>query len=419
MHQLNGMTPANPLFNIYCGNLRQDAVDEIRENFVFYEEHLSRYAAELVSGDAPAAEKVETYLTNLETPGYWGGAECLSAISNRYKVKIQVYQGTGRVTFSPLGSPTEPPVLRVFYRGGNGTPNHYDSIICVRPRNLVKPIQAIPICGPAGPSLLQSIIIQLTGAIPTETELNVFRWLVAEDADTRGPPFLAECGVGTTERKNFTFRIRLGSIEGDAVTFVSLAALLRLRIYVRYPNGDSLRYDPAEEGHLAAISVTGNTAASTTVLPKTDPTHTCPPPDPYDLARAVVRGGFSATQSTIAEEIQIDRSRGLRFATLNLNGCRLSAKRDSLDSYLSSRRIHIAAVQEVNLECERTATKNYDWHLGKTATNRRRGLAVLVRKGTSITLSAISTRSPYVQMHKVGFTVRTESKKERKLDFDD
>ncbi|KAL1401379.1 hypothetical protein pipiens_006646 [Culex pipiens pipiens] len=246
VHQLNGMTPANPLFNIYCGNLRQDAVDEIRENFVFYEEHLSRYAAELVSGDAPAAEKVETYLTNLETPGYWGGAECLSAISNRYKVKIQVYQGTGRVTFSPLGSPTEPPVLRVFYRGGNGTPNHYDSIICVRPRNLVKPIQAIPICGPAGPSILQSIIIQLTGAIPTETELNVFRWLVAEDADTRGPPFLAECGVGITERKNFTFRIRLGSIEGDAVTFVSLAALLRLRIYVRYPNGDSLREDPNE-----------------------------------------------------------------------------------------------------------------------------------------------------------------------------
>lgn len=127
------MTPINPLFQLYCDNLRKEAVQEIRENFQYYRQHLYNFANELIQGDAPIQEKVTTYLERLENPGYWGGAECLSAVANRYKVRIRVYQSNGIVTFTPLEPTADQPLLRVFYRGGNLNRNHYDSTLCIRP----------------------------------------------------------------------------------------------------------------------------------------------------------------------------------------------------------------------------------------------------------------------------------------------
>lgn len=127
--------------------------------------------------------------------------------------------------------------------------------------------------------------------------------------------------------------------------------------------------------------------------------------DPYDLARKVARKECTDSQVTAALDVPIDRNRGLRFASLNVNGCRSLVKRESVDSYLFSQGVHVAVLQEVNLHCEKVGTANFQWLLGAATTNRKRGLAILLRHGIGIRVMDHKYRGPNIQYIKAAYEV--------------
>lgn len=399
--------------------MRRLAVREIKRHQEQYQYHLELFATELVEGDLPLATKVGAYLDNLETPGYWGGEECLSAIANIFKVQIEVYQSDGKIVVMPDAEPGSLPVYRIFYRGNPAARNHYDSILFIRPTNLPQyPSDYMAICsdsrtiyvhnpGQEEATQIPSLLRQITGSVPTNVEINILRWLVAEDIEERPPTYLTSCGVPELEQNNYTLRMRFGYIDGGPVTYISLAALLKVRIFSHDLDGDALRYDPAQGGHLAVAHVIEDTRTipsrylSVICVKKPDSLR----PDPYDVAQTVHQDETHVSPEPIADEVTIEANRGLRFATLNVNGCRLSDKRKAIDTYLHSNRIHVAALQEVNLNCARTSTEHYHWHLSKTQVNRRRGLAVLVRKGAKINISTHSGGGPNIQLFEITYEV--------------
>ena len=109
---------------------------EIRRHQDQYQYHLESFAAELVEGNLPVSAKVSAYLDSLETPGFWGGEECLSAIANIFNVQIEVYQTNGKIVVMPDAEPGSLPIYRIFYRGYPAARNHYDSILFIRPTKL-------------------------------------------------------------------------------------------------------------------------------------------------------------------------------------------------------------------------------------------------------------------------------------------
>lgn len=416
-HQRHGVTPSNPLFDAYNTSLRKLAVRHIRTHLEQFNHHLEAFAAELVEGEIPIQDKVGVYLDRLETSGYWGGEECLTAISNLFAVRIDVHQTNGTISIVPDIEPTA--VYRIFYRGSTQHRNHYDSIICVRPAAMPQnhsdyiAIRASSRTfyaqnpGQEETTQIQSVLQQITGSVPSPTEVNILRWLIAEDIEKRPASFLTNCGIHELEQDNYTLRMRLGRIDGGPATYISLAALLKVRIFSHSIDGSALRYDPAQGGHLSFAHILEDKSTipyrylSINFIEEPESLQ----PDPYDIAQAVHQNETHSSPKPVPEVITIEETTGLRFATLNVNGCRLPAKRNAIDLYLSLNRIHVAALQEVNLCCSRTSTEHYQWHLGKTRGNQRRGLAVLIRKGARINVTAIDGGGPNVQMLEMSYEV--------------
>lgn len=104
-------------------------------------------------------------------------------------------------------------------------------------------------------------------------------------------------------------------------------------------------------------------------------------PDPLFLARKIARKETTESQETIPTPLSIDPKYGLRFASLNVNGCRVESKRILVDMFLLSYGVHVAVLQEVNLDCQRVDTPNFRWYLGAPSNSRKRGLAILIRPG--------------------------------------
>lgn len=133
VHQIYGMTPRNPLFKHYSQQAREAAVSEIRMNLPFYFDHVASYADELMTSGNSIQEKVEQYLDKLRTAGFWGGAECISALSNHFQVVLVVHQDSSKIEFAPANSEHRPlPRLHLYYRGHGAIKNHYDSVLCIR-----------------------------------------------------------------------------------------------------------------------------------------------------------------------------------------------------------------------------------------------------------------------------------------------
>lgn len=76
-----------------------------------------------------------------------------------------------------------------------------------------------------------------------------------------------------------------------------------------------------------------------------------------------------------------------------------------MDSYLFSQGVHIAALQEVNLECAEARTTNFQWLLGANTGNKKRGLAILIRHGTGIRVDDYKLRNPNIQYIKITYEV--------------
>lgn len=137
------------------------------------------------------------------------------------------------------------------------------------------------------------------------------------------------------------------------------------------------------------------------------PTEICPRPfdeDPLLIADKVSRLETCTTQDTRAT-LHLDSRTGLRFASLNVNGCRTVEKRDAIDSYLMSQRVHVAALQEVNLQSMVAMTTNYRWYLGQKAGSRKRGLALLINLNVGITVQFSRAYGSYIQHSEVVYQV--------------
>lgn len=83
----------------------------------------------------------------------------------------------------------------------------------------------------------------------------------------------------------------------------------------------------------------------------------------------------------ISEE---EGERLIRVASLNVRGCSKLEKRQEIDSMLNDFNVEVAALQEVNARAERITTENYDWRVGAQGSNKSRGLAILLKKGSDI-----------------------------------
>nr|XP_029725342.1 uncharacterized protein LOC115265206 [Aedes albopictus] len=81
-NQLYGVNPNDESFKPHSLYLRDVAVTEIQLHPDVYYEDLEAMACELIEGSAAPVQKVLAYIERLRSPGYWGGAECISALAN-------------------------------------------------------------------------------------------------------------------------------------------------------------------------------------------------------------------------------------------------------------------------------------------------------------------------------------------------
>lgn len=145
-HQLYGVSPNDESFKGYCLQLRAAAISEIEDKMDVYYGHLATIANEVITEHVATHDKVLVYLSKLKTSGYWGGAECISAIANRLNVVVIVYQHGTKIEFRPhVTEQNDLYSCHIYYRSIHrtgeeeyeqaGVNNHYDSVIRILPYN--------------------------------------------------------------------------------------------------------------------------------------------------------------------------------------------------------------------------------------------------------------------------------------------
>lgn len=437
VHQLYGITPKNPLFKPYSKQLREIAVREMRSRRDKYYNHLAIYADELVHGDLPLVEKIEEYLRMLEAPGFWGGAECISSLSDYFKVSVQVYQDNASITFSPEdGGETDPQILQIFYRGTDDARNHYDSIVCIRPYDYTLSIPA-----PNYPletsyladrdfvvectmmlsehdSLITSVGHQLTGAEIKENTVAILRCLVADEILILPSSVLTSLGIPEygEDLDTYLFHLKIGRQKVGRDFLILLSSLMGINIYLHSTNQPTVRLAPVDEGGTVTINLLENhdhfpTRFASVLKVKRNrlPTSLELREDTMMVAEKVARVELDATPDICVPAAPLDSSTGVRIASLNVNGCRGVEKRHIIDSFLLSKGVHIAVLQEVNVPGSEVMTSHYRWYLGEKSGSRKRGLALLVRIGAGITVSRRKTHGPHIELSEVSYKVMITS----------
>lgn len=434
VHQLYHVTPRNKLFKPYSTQLRETAVREIRNRIEFYYDHVTTFANELVCGDMPEATKVEEYLKLLGTAGFWGGSDCISALANHFAVRIYVHQNNACIKFDPsdnLGQ--DIPICRIYYRGSTGIRNHYDSIVCVRPHDYsLTPLANVPVeflqlnhdfkieCQTIlqdTHSLVAAIGHQLTGNRLSNESSSILRSLVADEveAEAQPPSVLSTFGLSDSEQEiaDFIYQLRIGRRDGGYGFLILFSSLMDLTIYLHRPTQETLRLSPSNS--LGTINIhllekSGNPGIQYASVVKLTNTPTRirrrldEEEDPLLIADKVSRLETCATPED-RTTLHLDSRTGLRFASLNVNGCRTIEKRNAIDSYLISQKVHVATLQEVNLQSMAAMTNNYRWYLGQKAGSRKRGLALLINLSADITVQFSKAYGYYIQHNEVVYQV--------------
>lgn len=435
VHQVHGITPTHHLFEPYKRQLREAAVNELIGNFEFYADQLVVFADEAIEGDISVESKVRRYLEELWTDGTWVGADCIAAICNLQQIAITVYQDNGKIEFTPTRSENEDwPLYAIFYKDlVNGARTHYDSVVCIRPLGL-PPFELTNLeaerdmlsnettiadsvrIGDVNQSVFTALHHQLTRKIPTEEELNIYRGLVVSELGSQSGSFLANFGIPSgSDFGDYLFDLRIGRHDGGPATLCLISSLFKVKIYVHSASRVSERLEPAEADRGVVLHIFERRANNNSVYASIvylEHLHPHAPiqsrrrsmPDSMAIANKVAREQLSS-QETIDDVVLVLPSHGLRVASLNVNGCRTRKKRDAIDEYLLSRCVHVAALQEVNLDCLHCLTSNYKWYMGAPSGSRKRGLAILVRRGLDVQLFANKDYGANVQHMKIVYQV--------------
>lgn len=268
-------------------------------------------------------------------------------------------------------------------------------------------------------ALLYSVAHQLSRTSPSEDTIRLFRCLIADEVESQPPSFLAACGVPcptSEDVSQFAFRLRIGRHDGGLVTLVVLPATLGITIFLHSLHQGSRRYDPSigasslsihlleavnSSGSVYGSIVQMNHAPSRPLAPRRNQ------PDPMMVALKVAKKELMDSQMTEHPPIIVDPKQGLRFASLNVNGCRTLKKREAVDSLLFSQRVHIAVLQEVNLDCQSVYTTNFLWQMSGSTSNRKRGLAVLIRHGLDAVVQKSIFSGANIQHAEIKYQVTT------------
>lgn len=436
VHQLYGVTPTHQLFSSYKRQLREAAVQEIWDHIEEYHDQLIIYAEDTIKEDVPAGIKVRRYLNELRTEGVWAGAECIAAICNRHQIAITVYQDNCRIDFTPTRSESaECATYKIFYRGVvNGVRTHYDSVLCIRPQSLpTTPIGnfeqnditlyndtisvTIVHIGDESSSIFTALHHQLTRTIPTDEELNLYRGLIASEIEKQSDDFLVSFGMASGsgfDMESFLFRLRIGRHDGGFITLSLMSSLFRFEIYIHSAVKNTVRLEPMGIGRSTKIHLLeeeqGDRKTFSSIVSLKHLRSSIRSPkrssmqDAMTVATIAARNEQTSSQVTIATDIVISRQ-GLRLASLNVNGCRTKKKREDIDEFLMAQRVHVAVLQEVNLDCQQLITTNYRWYMGATSGTRKRGLATLIRQGLNAELQASRGYGPNIQYSKLVYQV--------------
>lgn len=417
VHQVYGVTPTHHLFRHYKRQLREAAVNEIMENFELYADQLVIFAEESIQENSSMEVKVRKYLENMWSDGVWVGADTIAALCNCLQIAITVYQDNGKIEFTPTRSENEEwPSYKIFFRDViNGIRTHYDSVLCFRPQELpsfeldnletynvmlynsTTNVTAVQV-GNVDQSIFTAIHHQLTRKIPTEDELNIYRGLVASELENQSDTFLRSFGIPPRCESDFDtylFRLRIGRHDGGFVSLSLMSSLFKVKVYIHSTSKITNRLEPIACGgrvvlHILDQELDTHSIYSSVVslehLHSTVPSRPCRRfmPDAMAIAAKIARKEESSSQDTVHSDVPAITAHGIRLASLNVNGCRAKAKRDAIDAYLLSKSVHIAALQEANLDCVYCLTANYKWYMGATSGNRKRGLAILIRIGLDV-----------------------------------
>lgn len=440
VHQIFGMTPKHPLFKTYSQQVRELAVSEIRRNLHLYYETVASYADELITSCDSTTAKIELYLRRLQSAGYWGGADSIAALSNHYNVIFCVHQHNSRIEFSPTNSEIDaPPRHHLFYGnspGINGESSqgyvsaHYDSILCIRLFGTVMQVPdaqifqlhgspsnlRIKLFGADPNALFHSVLHQLTGELPSAEMLYLIQCLVADEIETQPRAFLSASGIPcetTEDVSQFAFRLRIGHHNGGLASLLLLSAMLHLTIFVHHPIRGIVRYDPSAGQSTMSIQIFENPETFGTTygsIVAMEPLHPRPSvrrvlPDPMEVAQKVARRELTDSQMTDYPSRSVDPKRGLRFASLNVNGCRPPDKREAIDSLLHSQQVQLAVLQEVNLDCQYVTTSHYHWHMSGSTKNKRRGLAILVHRELNGVVQKNNAAGSHIQHAEIFYQV--------------
>lgn len=424
--QLFRITPKHWLFKEYSHQLRQLAVAEIERNYLLYEANIERFAKDLIDGDEPLRLKAARYLDYLRCPGFWGGTECLSALVNRIGFNLLVHQPNSCIRYEPQCPTGELPTYHVLFRE-----DHYDSVICKRPATFKL---MVPDFVPNYPvflresgfeaqvcylttgtnALISAIGHQLTGTVFDEDHASRLRTLIADEIETLPVDDLAKLGIpcySTRALTEFTSHLRDGRITGGESILVLLSAVLGITIFVHSPTSQTYRLDPAYRNGAVAIHLlidehNRSTRYASVISLRSAPSRpTNKPPtylDPLPAAGDVARADLSQITIDFSQGAAVRECVGLRVASLNINGCRTSAKRDAVDLYLAGCMVDVALLQEVNLDSAGIITTNYRWYTGDRINNKKRGLAVLCRKSVKLAIEDKKNIGPnllYVKLH--------------------
>ncbi|KAL1396559.1 hypothetical protein pipiens_010447, partial [Culex pipiens pipiens] len=247
---------------------------------------------------------------------------------------------------------------------------------------------------------MSAVLHQLTRTEVGEDTCSNLRCLIADEIVHLEPAVLTSLGIPSDNEslQTFIFRLKTGHQNGGVASLVLLSSLLGVTIYLYRYNQDTLRMNPADQTGSVAVHIyehiaDGSSTFSSVLRIVPDqprqpqvPETTSDGKNPIIIADKISRTEFAGTPQSVHSSMSIPSHQGLRLGSLNVNGCRVSAKRDEIDALLVSHKVHVAVLQEVNLPCGEALSDHYHWHMGEPARNKRRGLAILVHRDYPIAI---------------------------------
>lgn len=230
--------------------------------------------------------------------------------------------------------------------------------------------------------------------------------------------YLKSCGYPCRTREDlveFTFSVKAGRSCGGIAAISSLASILNI-VIILYSSQGARRIDAmkSQVGPKVVIHVYENSHMSPPVYESVVKIiHAIPSSSndentssqPMRFTKELTEKILPSLSEALLIQVPVDIVNGLKFVSFNVNGCRTARKQAAIDDYLTSCLVHVALLQEVNLSATQLITQHYIWHMGYTALNRKRGLAILINRGTAVKIRRSNHCGPYIQFMEITYQV--------------